>query len=387
MARIIFHVDMDCFYAAVEVRDNPGLRGKPVIVGADPSGRGVVSAASYEARKYGIHSAMPISRAKKRCPHAVFLPVDMEKYAAASTEVMATLSKYTDLLEQVSVDEAFMDMTGTGRLFGPPEQAARAVKSAVLKALKLTASIGVAPNKYLAKIASDLRKPDGLVIVAPDKVAAFLGPLPVSRIWGVGKQNEKALHRLGIRTIGQLADYPFEGLTVKFGEETARHFKDLAQGIDDRPVEPYDETKSISHEHTFQHDVSDRGVLRKALLDMADRVMARLRRQGLKCRTVFLTFRTTNFDRHTRNATLPAPTDVSNEVFRRIEALFKAETFYGLPVRLIGAGVMNLTGTEQEEQMDMFSKEDKGKQKSVDGARDKIIEKYGDDAVRRASLL
>jgi DNA polymerase-4 len=219
--RSVLHVDMDAFYASVEQRDRPELRGRPVIVGADPSGRGVVSAASYEARRFGVHSAMPIGRAKRLCPHGAFLPVDMDKYAGVSREVMAILAAFTPLLEPVSIDEAFLDVTGTEGLHGDGPTVARAIKSRIAASLRLTASVGVAANKFVAKVASDLRKPDGLVVVAPGSEADFLAPLPVARLWGVGRVTAEGLEAMGLQTIGQLAAVPAEYLEARFGRADA----------------------------------------------------------------------------------------------------------------------------------------------------------------------
>ena len=233
----IAHVDMDAFYASVEQRDRPELRGLPVIVGASPGGRGVVSAASYEARRFGVRSAMPISRAVRLCPHGVYLPVAMDKYQRVSGEIMAILGDFSPLVEPVSVDEAFVDLSGTQALFGPPDEAVRRIKTRIRADTGLTASAGLAANKFVAKVASDLRKPDGLVIVPPGTEAGFLAPLPVERLWGVGKVLAETLAGMGIATIGQLQGIPAATLARRFGEH-GRHLHDLAFGRDDRPVEP-----------------------------------------------------------------------------------------------------------------------------------------------------
>src|SRR5688500_189112 len=236
--RAIAHVDMDAFYASVEQRDRPEFRGRPVIVGADPRGRGVVSAASYEARVFGVHSAMPIGRAARLCPHAAFVPVDMEKYARVSGEIMAILGDFSPLVEPVSVDEAFLDLTGTERLFGPGPRAVAQIKERIRSEIGLTASAGVAANKFVAKVASDLRKPDGLVVVEAGTEAAFLAALPVARLWGVGKVTERALESLGTTTIAQLQKMERATLARRFGAHGG-DLHDLAFGRDDRPVEPF----------------------------------------------------------------------------------------------------------------------------------------------------
>jgi nucleotidyltransferase/DNA polymerase involved in DNA repair len=385
--KTILHMDMDCFYAAIEIRDNPKLKGKPVIVGADPKGRGVVSACNYDARKFGLHSAMPIGRARRLCPHGVFLSVNMSKYVEVSKEVMAILDRFSDRVEQISVDEAFMDLTGTQKLLGPAYAVARKIKVAIKKELKLVASIGIAPNKFVAKIASDYGKPDGLVIVEPRGIKSFLHPLPISRLWGVGKQTGKTLTRLGINTIGDLFGFPLEGLSAKLGKNMAEHLKALASGKDDREVDPDEEIKSISHEHTFQKDVSDKAKLRTILLDLTDKVMRRLRKKRMKCRTVFMTFRPTDFKRHSRSRTLSTPTDQTAAVFKQVESILEKETFYRQRVRLIGMGVSNLASSDDISQLDLFKKEKDDKQLKADRIQDEIVKKYGKDAIKRGSLL
>lgn len=253
---MILHVDMDAFYASVEQRDRPELRGKPVIVGGSAESRGVVSAASYEARQFGVHSAMPTAVARPLCPHGILLPVRMEQYCAISRQIRGILESFTPLVEPLSLDEAFLDVHGTERLFGAAVEVARAIKQRVRTETDLVASVGVAPNKFLAKLASDAGKPDGLVLVDPGKIEAFLAPLPVGRIWGVGAKAEQRLHTLGFRTIGQLAAAPEQVLIDHFGE-SGRYFGELARGIDNRAVVPDWASKSISSETTFPRDIRD----------------------------------------------------------------------------------------------------------------------------------
>lgn len=386
--KTILHMDMDCFYAAIETRDNPALNGKPVIVGADPSGRGVVSACNYESRQYGIHSAMPIHKAKELCPKGIFLPVDMEKYESVSDQVMAVLERFTDRIEQISVDESFMDISDTGRLFGAPLEIGRKIKETISRELKLTASIGIAPNKFLSKLASEHGKPDGLFILSTEEMQDFLDKLPVGKLWGVGKETEKWLHRLGIKTVVQLRKYPDDILDDKLGATLARHLQALSRGRDDRVIETIRETLSMSRENTFQEDVSDRELLRKALLGQVDSICRRLRGHAMVCRTAVLIFRNTDFTKHTRRATLARPTDSTPEIFDAIRELFEKEDFYGKKVRLIGAGVAGLSeaGRGEEEQLDLFSRREK-KKKDAGKVLDRIIDKFGDDAMTRASLL
>lgn len=379
---------MDCFYAAIETRDNPALNGKPVIVGADPSGRGVVSACNYESRKFGIHSAMPIRKAKELCPKGVFVPVDMEKYESVSGQVMAILERFTDKIEQISVDEAFMDISDLGRLFGAPLEIGEKIKGAISGDLKLTASVGIAANKFLSKLASEHGKPDGLFIIMPEDTQDFLDRLPVGKLWGVGKQTENCLHRLGIKSVAQLRKYPDAVLDDKLGENLARHLQALSRGQDERAVETFRETLSMSRENTFQEDVSDRETLRRSLLDQVDSVCRRLRSHSMLCRTAVLIFRNTDFDKHSRRTTLARPTDSTPEVFEAVMGLFEKEDFYGKRVRLIGAGVSGLCepGSASEEQLDLFSAREK-KKKDAGRIMDGIMDKFGDEAVTRASLL
>jgi DNA polymerase-4 len=275
VSRTIVHVDMDAFYASIEQRDRPETRGRPVIVGADPRGRGVVSAASYEARRFGVHSAMPIGRAFRLCPEGVFLPVDMDKYADVSREIMAVLAGFTPLIEPLSIDEAFLDVTASRALHGDGAVIAREIKAQIRAHVSLQASVGVASNKFVAKVASDLRKPDGLVVVAPGGEALFLAPLPVSRLWGVGRVTGAELEAMGIRTIGQLALTPAADLGAHFG----KHGPDLlalAHGLDDRAVEPDARPKSMGAEETFERDTRDVELLRATLRGQSERVAREL---------------------------------------------------------------------------------------------------------------
>src|ERR1019366_6628448 len=299
----IIHVDMDAFYASVEQRDHPDLRGKPVIVGGF-KGRGVVSAASYEARKFGVHSAMPISIARRLCPQGIFLPVRMQHYADIGRQIRTIFLSFTPLVEPLSLDEAFLDVHGCEGLFGPVPEIARKIKHRVRAETGLIASVGVAPNKYLAKLASDFGKPDGFVVLPPDQVTAFLRPLPIGRIWGVGAKGEKRLHDMGIRTIGQIAALPEKVLIDRFGE-MGRHIWQLAHGQDDRTVVADREAKSVSTETTFAHDIGDRAILRVWLLDLVAHLASRLRHEGIWARTIDVKMRSSDFRTVTRSTTLP----------------------------------------------------------------------------------
>ena len=381
-ARAITHVDMDAFYAAVEQRDRPELRGKPVIVGAEPSGRGVVSAASYEARVFGVRSAMPISTAARLCPHGAFRPVDMAKYQRVSAEIMAILDGFSPLVEPISVDEAFVDLTGTESLFGPPEEAVRAIKRRIREATSLTASAGLAPNKFLAKIASDLRKPDGLVVVPHGGEAAFLAPLAIGRLWGVGKVMAEALSGLGITTIGQLQRMPRPVLVRRFGEHGAE-LHDLAFGRDDRPVEPYTAPKSMGAEETFEADCRDPARLATVLREQAERVARELRESGVASARLTLKLRFSDFHTITRAVTAE-PTQDGLELYRRARTLLDRERL-DQPIRLIGLSASGLgpAGAGQLPLLDPTALRRERLARVVDG----LAARYGDDVVRPASIV
>lgn len=333
MTRAITHIDMDAFYASVEQRDRPELRGLPVIVGADPKGRGVVSACSYEARTFGVHSAMPISRAYRACPQGIYLPVDMDKYARVSAEIMAVLSAFSPLVEPVSVDEAFIDLTGTETLWGPPFEAVRRIKARIKDETGLTASAGLAANKFVAKVASDLRKPDGLVVVEPGREAEFLAPLPIERLWGVGKVTARELQALGVVTIGQLQRVAPRALAARLGPH-GPDLLDLAFGRDARPVEPFSPPKSMGAETTFEHDCSDPARLEETLRAQAERVARELRAERLAASRVTLKLRWADFRTLTRSHT-GDPTQDGLEIYRRATTLLARERLIQ-PVRLIG---------------------------------------------------
>jgi DNA polymerase-4 len=380
--RAIAHVDMDAFYASVEQRDRPELRGRPVIVGADPRGRGVVSAASYEARVFGVRSAMPITKAARLCPHGVFLPVDMDKYARVSDEIMAILGEYSPLVEAVSVDEAFLDLTGTDSLFGPPPDAVRRVKHRIREQTGLTASAGLATNKFIAKIASDLDKPDGLVIVPPGREAAFLAPLPIERLWGVGKATARALAALGVESIGQLQRLPRATLVSRLGAHGA-DLHDLAFGRDERAVEPWTAPKSMGAETTFERDTEDRARLDTTLRGQAERVARELRAGGVAAARVTLKLRYADFHTITRSHT-GDPTQDGLELYRRVAALLVRERLTQ-PVRLIGlaASALGPPGAGQLGLLDPNAVRRERLAQVVDG----ITGRFGAGAIRPATLL
>lgn len=379
---------MDAFFAAVEQRDHPRYRGRPVIVGADPKGgrgRGVVAACSYEARPFGIHSAMPIGRAYRLCPRAVFLPVRMERYQEVSERLFGIFARYTDLVEALSIDEAFLDVTGSTRLFGAAEAIARRIK-ADIRQEELVASVGVAGSKFVAKVASDLGKPDGFVAVPPGQEKAFLAPLPVSRLWGVGAKTERLLRSLGLITIGAVAAWPEAALAARFGE-AGRHLWALANGIDDRPVTPEEAAKSIGAETTFAEDTADPRLLRETLLGLAERVGRRLRREGVRGGTVTLKVRFEPFETHTRARTLPAPTALADEIFPvAVELLAKAR-LPGRRIRLLGIAVSRLVPAEAAgRQLPLFG-EGAGRRERVAAVMDAVAARFGEEALTRAALL
>jgi DNA polymerase IV len=381
----ILHVDMDAFYASVEQRDRPELRGRPVIVGG-LGGRGVVCAASYEARPFGVHSAMPISRAKRLCPHAVYLPVRMKHYAHISREIREILLSFTPLVEPLSLDEAFLDVAGCHQLFGTAPEIAGQIRARIKNETGLTASVGVAPNKFLAKLASDHGKPNGLVVVLPDRVSEFLSPLPVGRIWGVGKKAEKRLHDLGIETIGQLARLAEQDLVGQFGE-LGEHFRKLANGDDNRQVVPDREAKSISTETTFAKDISDRQLLRDWLLDLTDQLAARLRHAGLRARTVELKIRSSDFRTRHRAEALPEASNATDVLWQTARAILERSlTRDMLPIRLLGVGGTRLTA-EAAAQRSLFDADERDRQHTLDQAVDAIRKQFGSSAVRRGASV
>ena len=378
----IIHVDMDAFYASVEQRDRSETRGRPVIVGADPRGRGVVSAASYEARRFGVHSAMAIGRAFRLCPEGVFLPVDMDKYAGVSREIMAVLAEFTPLVEPLSIDEAFLDVTASRALHGNGAAIGREIKKRIRACVSLTASVGVAPNKFLAKVASELEKPDGLVVVEPGREALFLAPLPVSRLWGVGKVTGAVLETMGIRTIGQLALTPAAHLAARFGKH-GPDLLNLARGLDDRVVETDAPSKSMGAEETFERDTLDVDLLRATLRGQSERVGRELRGAGYAGRTVTLKLRFADFSTITRAHT-DDPTQDGLVIYRRVESLFARVTLKQA-VRLIGLSVSGL-GPAGEGQLSLLAP-DAVRRERLARAVDRLATRFGDEVVRPASLM
>jgi len=376
---------MDAFYASVEQHDNPALQGLPVIVGGDPGRRGVVSAASYEARVYGVHSAMPSSQARRLCPQGVFLPVRMHRYREVSDQVFQILREYTPLVEPLSLDESFLDVTGSEKLFGTALQIAMEVKRRIRQATGLTASAGIAPNKFLAKIASDYKKPDGLVEVNPEEVQVFLRDLPISKLWGVGKSTEEVLKGMGILKVGQLAVFPAEKIERKLGKFGLELIA-LARGEDERPVSPESEAKSISQEETFTPDLEHLEQMKKVLLDQAEQVGWELRKQKLKGSTVTVKVRYPDFSLATRSQTLSSPTDQGIEIYRTALKLLSRTEALQRRARLLGVGISHLTHRDAPEQYLLFDSGGKKAEHSIQ-AMDRIWERFGPQAIKRATLV
>ena len=380
--RNILHVDMDAFYASVEQLDNPELKGKPLIVGARPEQRGVVAAASYEARKYGIHSAMPTSRAIKLCPTLLILPVRMSRYSDISKQINTIFYDYTPEIEPLSLDEAFLDVTGSIKLFGSAELIGREIKRRIKEELGLTASVGAAPNKFLAKLASDLHKPDGFVVITEQNKQQILDPLSVSKIWGIGKVTEQLLYVRNIKTIEQLRKTPLITLRSILGNRS-EEVLNLAQGIDDREVESLREAKSISTEETFVEDVIDKEFLSTVLLNQVEQVAQRLRAGGLEGKTITLKFRYKDFTTITRSHSLNEFTNTTKILQQAGDQVFE-EWYkkYVSKIRLLGFGVSQLRAEGSGQQL-LFSDTEDKKQKKIDQVLDEIRGKYGEDGLRR----
>ncbi len=382
VSQAILHIDMDAFYASIEERDQPALAGKPVIVGGTPHGRGVVAAANYAARKYGIHSAMPAATAQRLCPHAVFLPTRHAYYAEVAHQIRAIFRRYTPLVEPLSLDEAFLDVTESRKLFGEAPAIGRMIKREIAQELCLTASVGIAPNKFVAKVASDLGKPDGFVVVDSEHVLSFLEPLPVTRLWGVGKVASQRLREQGVRNIGELRGKSQAWLQQLFGKQ-GEHILRLAHGIDERAVIADNETKSISHETTFEHDITERDTLRSWLSELTEQVGVRLRRCGLHGRTVHVKIRFTDFKTITRAYTMAQPSNITHELWRVAVRLLEDNLPARNPgVRLLGVGV---SGFEQEPvQGLLFAQVTRDKQLRLDAISDDVKQRFGPSALRRA---
>jgi DNA polymerase-4 len=379
--RTIAHVDMDCFFAAVEALDNPEYRGKPLVVGGPRhSSRSVVSTCSYEARAYGVRSAMPISQAARLCPHAIFIPGNMSRYVQVSDEIMDVLRQFTPLMQQVSIDEAFLDMTGCEHFYKDPQDIGVRIRRAIKDSSGLTASVGIAENKFLAKLASSRCKPDGLMVVSPEDAYDLLSTLPIGKLWGVGEKGEKALARYGIETVKDLRIWPKEWLVAQYGKWGAQLY-DLARGIDDDPVIPDEERKSYGSESTFDEDVTDIRALMHSLAQHTGRVGMRLRRAEKLARTVTIKVKYADFSQITRSKTLAEPFDDDEAIYNTACALLE-ETDMRMAVRLIG---LSVSGLSDFRQLSLFEPGEPGG--GIDEVLDDIVERYGAKGVIRGREL
>lgn len=382
----ILHVDMDAFYASVEVRDRPELTGLPVIVG-HTGGRGVVLSATYEARAHGVRSAMPVTRARRLCPQAIFVPPRHDVYAAASREIMAMFRTVTPQVEPLSLDEAFLDVAGAGRRLGPPARIAAMIRATVADQQSLTCSVGVATCKFVAKLGSAWCKPDGLCVVPADQVLEFLHPLPVAALWGVGEQTGQVLARLGLRTVGDIARTPVSALQRELGQAAGTHLAALAWGRDERPVVASTPDKSIGAEETFAADVDNPEVIRRELLRLSGRTARGLRTGGFMARTVVVKLRLANFKTITRSRTLAEPTDVTRKIYETACALYAASGLDARArLRLVGVRATGLSPAARAATQLAFG-ERPVSWRDAERAADKIADRFGPNAIRPATLV
>ena len=384
---------MDAFFTSVEQHDHPELRGKPVVVGSPPDQRGVVAAASYEARKYGIHSAMPSRTAAQKCPEAIFLRGNMARYKEVSNQIMHIFGSYTPLVQPLSIDEAFLDVSGAQRLFGDGKTIAEKIRRDIREQTGLTASVGIAPNMFLAKLASDMNKPDGITLVPFEREAIeeFLAPLPIDRMWGVGKVTQKKLLSFGLPTIGKLQQCDSQTLERAIGQRAATVFSRLAHGIDERGITLETKDKSISNETTFKEDATDREMIESTYKRLIDKVGGRVRKAGFFATTVHLKLRWSDFSTITRQTRLPIPCQ-DDTTLRETGMALLNEHLRNRPVRLIGFGVSGLTETDEPQtaQLNLFDAPDIAlhkKRTRLSRAADRIRNVLGDDSIRRGSDL
>lgn len=381
----ILHVDMDAFFAAVEVARRPELRGKPVIVGHD-GGRGVVLSATYEARAMGVHSAMPMSRARRAAPRAIIVEPDHEEYAHVSAAVMAIFRSITPLVEPLSLDEAFLDVAGARRLYGSPTSIAEIIRARVHDEQGITCSVGIASTKFVAKLASTAAKPDGYIVVPKDKTVAFLHPLPVGSLWGVGEKTEQALTRLGLFTVGDVATTPLTTLQRALGDSLGAHLAALAWGTDERQVVPDEPEKSIGAEETFARDIDDPDVIKRELLRLSEKVARRMRHQGVVGRTVSLKVRFADFTTITRSRTLGDPTDVAREIYAVVSGLYDALRLQRARLRLVGVRLEGLRDADDASKQLLIDAPERD-WRDAERAVDRAAAKFGADAVRPARLV
>lgn len=380
----ILHVDMDAFFASVSELDYPQYRGKPLVVGA--GARGVVLSANYEARKFGIRAAMPVARAQRMAPKAVFIPPNHERYSEVSRKVMEIFFEFTPYVEPLSLDEAFLDVTGSMRLFGNGRQIAQEIRKKVFEQEKITCSVGIASTKFIAKLASGRCKPNGMLEIAPDRVLTFLHPLPVSEIWGVGPKTNEELQRLGLRTVADIANTPLETLKRALGENAGVALYELAWARDYREVVPDAPEKSISAAETFSYDLEDQEEIFRELLRLTERASHRLRKRDLLCKTISLKVRFSDFSNLTRSKTVHLGINGTHEIYEIAKELFLALKISGSRIRLLGVGLENLTDQNGAvHQLELGEREVGWRE--AQGAIDRAIERFGRGSVRPARLI
>jgi DNA polymerase-4 len=381
----ILHVDMDAFFASVELRDRPELKGTPVIIGHS-GGRGVVTSATYEARKFGIHAAMSMNEALRKCPQATVIEPNHEKYEEVTERLQEIYFSFTPLVEPLSFDEAFLDVTGSKKLIGSPTVIGEKLKEKVLKQENITCTVGIAPTKFVAKLASTRAKPDGLMVVSPTEIIPFLHPLPVGALWGVGGKTEEALARLGLFKVEDIANLPIKTLERALGIGLAQHLHELAWGRDERSVEVYEPEKSIGNEETFSKDLDQPEEILKEVLRLSEKVAARLRANELVGRTIVLKVRFANFSTITRSKTLNDPTDVAKNIYETAKNLFESLKLNRVRVRLVGVRVEKLEEEEFASRQLLLGENEKG-WRDIDRASDKAAARFGEDAVIPARLI
>ncbi len=381
----ILHVDMDAFFASVELRDRPELKGLPVVVGHS-GGRGVVTSATYEARKFGIHAAMSMTEATRRCPKAIFIEPNHEKYSEVSEKLQEIYLSFTPLVEPLSVDEAFLDVSGSRKLLGTPIEIGKKLREKVFQEENITCSVGIAPTKFIAKLASTRAKPDGLIVVSPKEVIDFLHPLPVGALWGVGGKTEEVLKRLGLFKVSDIANLSLKTLKRALGDGIAEHLYELSWGKDERSVETNEPEKSVGNEETFSKDLDQAEDILREVLRLSEKVAARLRQAGLMGRTITLKVRFSNFSTITRSKTLLDPTDVAKEIYEVAKSLFEGLKLDQVRVRLVGVRIEKLVEEDQANRQLFLGENEKG-WREIDKASDKANARFGDEAIKPARLL
>ena len=381
----ILHVDMDAFFASVELRDRPELKGLPVVVGHS-GGRGVVTSATYEARKFGIHAAMSMTEAIRKCPKAIFIEPNHEKYSEVSEKLQEIYLSFTPLVEPLSVDEAFLDVSGSRKLLGTPIEIGKKLREKVFQEENITCSVGIAPTKFIAKLASTRAKPDGLIVVSPKEVIDFLHPLPVGALWGVGGKTEEVLKRLGLFKVADIANLPLKTLKRAIGEGIAEHLYELSWGKDERSVETNEPEKSVGNEETFSKDLDQAEDILREVLRLSEKVAARLRQAGLMGRTITLKVRFSNFSTITRSKTLLDPTDVAKEIYEVAKTLFEGLKLDQVRVRLVGVRVEKLVEEDQANRQLVLGESEKG-WREIDKASDKANARFGEEAIKPARLI